>query len=67
MSEQIETTLGLVINQKEYVCEKHGNVGELRLTASIPSRNINIEFCVLCWIEKLEELGVKKLKLLGKQ
>ena len=64
MSEQIETPFELEIKQKEYVCEKHGNVGELRLTVDIPSRDLHIDFCILCWIEKLKELGVKKLKLL---
>ena len=50
----------------EYVCEKHGKV-DIRLNVEIPSRDIHIDFCTLCWVEKLEELGVKKLKILDKQ
>ena len=64
MSEQIETPFELEIKQKEYVCEKHGNVGEMRLIVDIPSRDIRIDFCTLCWVENLEEIGIKKLKLL---
>ena len=41
------------------LCKKHGDVADVAL--SIRSKKLNGSWCMLCIVEKLEDLGVSKL------
>ena len=39
---------------KKYTCPTHGELEEETLDISIPLRNVEISFCILCFVELLE-------------
>lgn len=46
----------------EYTCEKHGNVGDLGMEFNFAeNQDLNINFCLMCYREKLIEIGVCEL------
>ena len=53
-------TKGLIIKNTQYVCPVHGEIDNATLSSNIPG--FEMYLCLRCYLEKLVEIGVKKVE-----
>ena len=55
-----EHDLNILFKEKEYVCPVHGNIGNAVMHSTMPE--IRTTLCLVCYIEKLMDIGVCEVK-----
>jgi hypothetical protein len=55
-----EQKLKFTYTPKEYVCPVHGDIKSQILQSTLPQIRVNL--CLVCYMEKLVELGVCEVK-----
>ena len=63
MSDEIETIKFLDVRPIEYECPAHGNIGQLRMSINFSKHpELDEDFCLRCYMDKLVEIGVSRVK-----